>query len=504
MESKLINSRREFLRKSTALCATSIVAPSILSGCAGIPESISTKQHIPSWKLGWKSVESDTLNPLKMSVRGKIPKALHGAFYRNGPAKYQRAGEHYQHWFDGDGMVQKYQISEKGIAHSGKFIHTEKYLAEEQAEQFLHSGAGTVFPEKMPARNNDTFNTANTSLIYWNEEMLALWEGGSAYRLDADSLHTQGLKTWAPELQHMPFSAHPKVDNSGKFLWNFGLIPYHGNKGSLIVYKLQTGSNNVDYQLVPLPFAGYVHDFAQTGSKLIFYISPYHYSHEHGSTYVKRFKWQPELGGKVVVVDKSDLSKHKLYDAPPGFVFHFGQAWETGTDINVVCSWHHTPEIMANGMYQMLNAEQVSYAKSRAAVLTLNLQTGRFEMSESRTELEFPGFDQAKHGMTVFGIGRKPGSAHHYANSTLAWHAQTGEQDEYFFDDGIIAEEPLFIADRSKSKVNAGWLLQTALNYKKARTEIYVFDALSISSGPVARATMDRATPLGFHGTFVQ
>ena len=56
--------------------------------------------------------------------------------------------------------------------------------------------------------------------------MLALWEGGSAYSIDAETLTTQGLKTWAPELKHMPFSAHPKIDPRG-YMWNFGLAPYH-------------------------------------------------------------------------------------------------------------------------------------------------------------------------------------------------------------------------------------------------------------------------------------
>lgn len=503
--------RRQFLHSSAAFSASTM-----LSGCYLLPQKNQTLSPEKTWKLGWKSIDSDTLAPIKLVVEGKIPEALYGKLYRNGPAKYERNGERYQHWFDGDGMVQKYHISEQGITHRGQFIHTEKYLAEQQAQQFLYSAAGTNFANKMPSRNNDSINTANTSLIQWNNEMLALWEGGSAYKLDVSSLQTQGIKTWAPELKHMPFSAHPKVDPKG-FLWNFGLVPYFNktpdSKGSLIVYKLKANSNEMNYQLIPLPFAGYVHDFAQTQSKLIFYISPYHFSHQHGSNYVQRFRWQPELGGRLIVVEKDDLSKHRVYDAPAGFVFHFGQAWERGSNINLVASWHHTPEIMAKGMYEVLTANKVDYAKSHASIITLDQQSGKCSLQESATELEFPGFDQERNGNLVFGVGRKPGSPHHndrhpnntyhFANSTLSWNAISGKQDEYFFDDGIIAEEPLFIPDRNKSLPGAGWLLQTTLNYKKARTEIYVFDALSIAKGPIATAHMDRATPLGFHGTFI-
>gem|GEM_PF-6053888 len=37
-------------------------------------------------------------------------------------------------------------------------------------------------------------NVANTSVIPWRGELLALWEAGAPYRLDADSLETLGVK----------------------------------------------------------------------------------------------------------------------------------------------------------------------------------------------------------------------------------------------------------------------------------------------------------------------
>jgi carotenoid cleavage dioxygenase-like enzyme len=226
---------------------------------------------------------------------------------------------------------------------------------------------------------------------------------------------------------------------------------------------------------------------------------------------VQRFKWQPQLGGRLIVVDKNDLSQYKTFEAPSGFVFHFGQAWEQGQEISLVACWNRTPEIMSTGMYQVLTEDKARYTKAHAAVLTLNQQSGKCDLQESGTEMEFPGFDQNRHNSLVFGVGRKSGflhekglqKGHQYANSTLSWCAKTGNQDEYVFDAGIMSEEPLFIADKSSSQPGSGWLLQTALNYQKARTEVYVFNALSISSGPIAVATMERSTPLGFHGTFV-
>jgi len=46
------------------------------------------------------------LQTAELTIEGKLPAALQGRFYRNGPALMERADQRYQHWFAGDGMVQ--------------------------------------------------------------------------------------------------------------------------------------------------------------------------------------------------------------------------------------------------------------------------------------------------------------------------------------------------------------------------------------------------------------
>lgn len=43
-----------------------------------------------------------------------------------------------------------------------------------------------------PISSPDSLNAANTSVLATGGELLALWEGGSAYRLAPDSLETLG------------------------------------------------------------------------------------------------------------------------------------------------------------------------------------------------------------------------------------------------------------------------------------------------------------------------
>ena len=61
-------------------------------------------------------------------VRGLWPAALRGRFYRNGPALFERQGERYHHWFDGDGMVQQFTLEDGRISHRGRLVRTAKLI----------------------------------------------------------------------------------------------------------------------------------------------------------------------------------------------------------------------------------------------------------------------------------------------------------------------------------------------------------------------------------------
>ena len=78
-----------------------------------------------------------------------------------------------------------------------------------------------------------------------------MWEGGSAYELDPATLATRGVKTWAPELRGMPFSAHPKVEPDGT-VWNFGTA-----NGRLAVYQLDAAGTVRRHALLDVERAGH-------------------------------------------------------------------------------------------------------------------------------------------------------------------------------------------------------------------------------------------------------
>ena len=76
-------------------------------------------------------------------ISGRVPEWLRGSYYVNGPARFERAGERYKHWLDGDGMVCLLRFNEDGVRFASRFVQTRKLRDEEAAGRFLYRAFGT-------------------------------------------------------------------------------------------------------------------------------------------------------------------------------------------------------------------------------------------------------------------------------------------------------------------------------------------------------------------------
>ncbi len=483
--------RRQFMSGSLA-AGSALLIPEAALAYDQVPSPTSAKTA--AWMQGFAGA-SRAFNTTSLTLEGKWPADAYGNFYRNGPARMERNGIHLQHWFDGDGMVHRFHINAKGVSHRSQFVATEKYLREEAAQTFLYNATDTPIQNSQSPRNNDSVNVANTALLPWQNELLALWEGGSAYSLDPETLSTKGEKTWSDELKHVPFSAHPLLEKDGS-LWNFGFVPY-SKEARLLIYHISPSSKVIGFGNIVLPQRGYLHAFAQTKDHLIFYISACTY--QQGETFIKSFHWRPELGSKFLVLAKNSLDKPRWFDAPPGFVFHFGNAWQDNDSIHVVMIIYKDANLMLEGMHQVMIGQQPAIEHAELTVAKVNLRTGKVTLTASGINLEFPNYNPASLGpTTIYGTHAKSPERKFLGDSLAAVHPEKGLLDHYYFGENVIAEEPLLIRTHKNN-----YLIGSYYDYAKQHSGISLFDANKLSNGPIAQATMDYVLPLGFHGCFI-
>ena len=491
--------RRSFVQLASGAAASAVTArafgaETIGAGLACYRDYRRRLEKQP-WLAALGSIDVDYLPPKTFPVSGRIPEGLLGTLYRNGPTGRERAGLRYQHLFDGDGMVQAFRFQGQSVRHWGRMVRTQKRVRELEAGKFLYGGAGSRIPNALAARNNDTTNPANISVVPFDGELLALWEAGSPYAVDPDDLQTRRRIDWSSETARLPFSAHPVRDEDGS-LWNFGLAQWVQN-GVLLLYRVEPGKGLTRWGRFDLPFAGYIHSFAATQRWLVFYLSPNLFDSQRARHYVQQHQWRPDLGGRVLLVDKNDFSKTKLLDAPAGFVFHMINATEyrDGT-VRFQACWHDTADVMNEHMSRLSCGETSPMAARLVTVIVPPKGQVRVDRYDVNGEFLVRGGSPN----TVYVPARK--KAGPWLDRIAAVDLNTAKVQWTTTGAGELVEEHLFVPN-PKTPRRGGWLVGTSFDTKKKHTVLNVFDCLRLSEGPVARAHLDRAIPLGFHGCFV-
>ncbi|MEZ5739929.1 MAG: carotenoid oxygenase family protein [Burkholderiaceae bacterium] len=442
--------------------------------------------------------------PTPMTIQGRWPAGLQGVLYRNGPARFVRGDTRYRHWFDGDGMVHAFAMGPGGISHRGRMVATTRAGLEQAAGRFLWDGFGTHFADARPTRSPDTLNVANISVLPIGDEVMALWEAGSAWRLDGRSLQTLGRKTWSPDTDGAPFGAHPRIEPDGR-IWNIGYLP---GSGKLLVYDISATGRLHRSAMLDMPHADMVHDFAMSAHHLVLVLSPLVFERGEGA-FGDLLRWQPQRGNRIVLIDKDTLTIRAQYEGEAAFFFHLGNAWEDGDSVRV--------QVMNQAPYPALHAAIGQATRGLPITPLVPVPASERVIDRRRGTVrdtvlptggnEFPSFDGRHAGRParrLVVLGRSadaPADAFGF-DTVQVLDRQTDSVARFAYPRGVLAEEHLFVA-RPGGRDSDGWIVGTHYDSRAHRSGLSVFDAGHVEDGPLAQVTMPYALPMGLHGRFV-
>jgi carotenoid cleavage dioxygenase len=443
----------------------------------------------------------------RAAVEGKIPEALRGVFYRNGPGLFERGvganKQRYNHWFDGDGLVHAWRFTDKGVSHQARFVQSKKFLAEQAANEFLAPSFGSAFKAKMPVRSSDDLNTANTNVYKLGDRLLALWEGGSATEMDPVTLETKGIVAWTPELKHMPFSAHPKIDPDGTF-WNFGTM-----FGKMVLYHLSAKGDLIKHAVFDAPAGGMVHDFAVTHKHLVFLLPPIGIDYaamRNGAAFGQALTWKGNESTKVLIVDRNDFSKRRILEMPAFMVFHFGNAWEANNAIRVDFVQSKDMAVMSDWMPRMMRGETVAPDRSNPAFVTIDLNRGTCSVDMREENCEFPRVDPRFVGLrnrnVYYPVGNGSREEGFGFGGVMRVDTDSGKVDRFDFSEEVALEEHVVVPKPGSTREGEGWLVGVGFDVATQQSFATVFDALNLAAGPQALVRLPYWTPVCFHGHF--
>jgi carotenoid cleavage dioxygenase-like enzyme len=162
------------------------------------------------------------------------------------------------------------------------------------------------------------------------------------------------------------------------------------------------------------------------------------------------FEWLPDENQRVIVVEKDNLDNRREYDLPPGFQFHYGNAWEDKSgDIRFsVCIGDSG--FIENGARAVMRGETPNINPTRLAhvVLRKTVAAQIEAILDERATHEFPQFNanyQGQNSRYLYTVGDSS-HAHPAQPSMLKHDLKTGAISAHNYGAHEIVEEHLFIA----------------------------------------------------------
>ena len=435
----------------------------------------------------------------KLRIEGKIPLDLNGTLFRNGPGQNSNFGIRYSHLFEGDGALSAVQIQNGEARAAVKLIQTQGLLAEEQAGKLLYGFAAPWRQRIYSSLKGRGKNTANTNVIYWQNRLLALMEGGMPTELDPLTLNTIG-ETNLEGLIPAAFSAHPHTVPSRKAMFNFGLR--YGKTTLIDLFQLPlNGEKPGLFASIPLKKATVLHDFIATENYLVFFVAPIQIR-------VARFflrlapasrlmHWAPEEGTEIIVVPIDNPSGLIRFYTDAFHLWHFANGFEKNGELFIDYVRYPNFDTIKSFEHKTIGEEE----GNRLHRARIDLVRKSFSSEELfSTPCEFPRVNP-----------NREGTAHRFLwtvqlHSPAALHrfnADSGHKRTFQFPEQQFPSEPIFVPRPEASGETDGYVLTLVFDGLMDRSFLAVFHGDHPEDGPIAEIWLNNKIPFTFHGNFI-
>ncbi len=349
---------------------------------------------------------------------------------------------------------------------------------------------------------------ANTNIIFHAGRLLALEEGHLPTEIEPGTLKTRGYCDYNAGISG-PFTAHPKIDPVTGEMVFFGY-----NAAGPLTPALSFGSVNASgvvtrFERFDAPYASMVHDFIVTENHLLFPVLPLAGSMERVMRGGQPYAWEPDKGGYVGVmkrhgaarryrlVSRRELLRVSRHECVGGRRPHHRR--RDAVRANRRCSAIPT-------------AGRPTRNKTRARLcrwtFDLAANTDRF----TQTWLddiagEFPRVcdnrvgSPNRHGWYSCGNPDQPAAG--ALAGVMHVDGNGSRLGQYLLPPGDTLSEPAFVARGDDAAEGDGWLLSVVWRGRENRSDLAVFNATDVASGPVALVELGHRVPDGIHGNWV-
>jgi len=491
-----------------------------LPGCAasGLPLSAGAfpdlhAQELPFLGLATSLPEE---HDYEARVEGPVPPELRGTLYRATPGLFERSGLRKRTILDGDGMVQSFRFHDRGVHYRNRYVHTEKYLEESAAGEYIYPSFSTQAPGGVLANfwpGSKIRSQAQISVVLWRDRLYAFDESSQPYELDPETLETSGMSLLGLPQGASVFSAHSKIDSRTGEWVHFGL--HYGRNVDLHITVFAPSGTLRYHRTVRLPRYVYFHDFLVSARHLIFILQPMGLrllGFLMGTrSMADCLRWNPGEGNMILVLGRDPLSEPLFFSADACFLWHTINAQEHQGALLADFIGYRNPDHLVGEdppVFAVMEGRKGRFecpGQVRRYVMDLGSGRLREEMFET-ANCEWPAINPLHR-------------CHRYRYGYLALARQgdffwsgigrcdmdTGKSTDFYFREGLYCTEPLFVplpgfGYDPGSAGEPGWLLSVVYDSTTRKSFLAVLRADNISEGPLARIHLEHHSPFTMHG----
>ncbi len=464
---------------------------------SGLPADDDHPYRTGAWRPNLVEYDADDLDV----VAGAIPAELDGLYLRNTENPLLPSLGRY-HPFDGDGMVHGVRFAGGRARYRNRMVRTTGLAAELEAGAPLWAGIieapARSLRDGRGARGRMKDASSTDVVVHAGRALTTFYQCGDVYQLDPDSLRTEGTAAWAPA--GWGVSAHPKLDeHTGELLF----FSYSKEAPYLRYGVVDAGGALAHLTDVPLPGPRLPHDMAFSERFAILADLPLFWDPALLAQGVHRPRFYPELATRFAVLPRRGTAADvRWFEAAPTYVLHWINAYEHGDEL--ILDGYRQADPMprpdpADGPWGPLKKMVDVHAMgARPHRWRFDLRTGatREEPLDDGVS-EFPAIN-----------GRFGGRRHRAAWAMTAkpgWFlfdglVRLGDRPQRFpCDDGVYLSEAQMAPRPGGTAEDDGWLITLTSDVAGDRSEVWIFDAADISSGPVARLALPERICHGTH-----
>jgi carotenoid cleavage dioxygenase-like enzyme len=499
------------------------------------------------YRVGLRPAETEH-DRVDAAVEGTLPDWLAGTFLRNGPGRFAVGDRELAHWFDGLAMLRAYRIDGASgrVTFSNRFLRSEAYRhAEEHGElgyREFASDPPTTRRDRLKRLLDPGFTDNGTvDVDHLGGEFVATTESPRSVAFDPDTLRTRRTVAYPDDLGATD-TVHPHFEFDSRA--HLGFATDFGRDPGYVYYRVSAGTlDREPIGRVAVDPPGYVHSFGLTERYAVFTVPPFVVDSPlaflRDRPVVESFEWRPELGTRIVVLERETGRECARYRTEPFFVFHGANAFERGgagagdgddragggnggraggdagpgRTGELVVDLVAFPDagIVEDFYLDNLRSEDPSLPAGELRRLRLPFDPERGELrsgtvvteTRHRGPMAFPTIHYERYNgrpyRYVWGVGNRRRPPEELPNRIVKLDLRT-DGVRRWAEPGTYPSEAVFVPAPDPDAEDDGVLLSGVLDAEAGRTFLLVLDAATLTER--ARATLPTAIPLGFHGQF--